>query len=344
MIEFFIRLGLARVGAIAGTLLLVVGFFIFVLFRATAPEYMLLYGDLDATTVSAMSEKLAEQNVKFELRNGNTEIWVDKNKAPELRISMAGQGLSGTIIGYEIFDRDNALGQSNMVQEVNRLRALEGELSRTVAGIDGVKRARVHIVLPKRELFTRDKQLTKASVTLHMEGNSGLKNLEIKAIQQLISTAVPDLRPENVTIVDNKGRLLHAGGNSDKSIIALTEGNEMRERYEASLVGKVTQILEQTIGYNKVQVEVHAEMDFAEQVENHQTFDPDQQVLASSLNIIESGRSSEGTDGTVTVANNLPDAQQFAAGAGGIQEQSNRSEEKLNFENSTTQRRYLIER
>ncbi|MFK7867298.1 MAG: flagellar basal-body MS-ring/collar protein FliF [Alphaproteobacteria bacterium] len=337
MIDFIAKLGPARVAAVMGTALLVIGFFIFMMFRVTTPNYTMLFGELELDSVRNISEKLADQGVKFDIRNSNSEVWVDEELVGDLRLSMASEGLGGSILGYEIFDRDSALGQSNLVQEVNRLRALEGELSRTIAGLENVNSARVHIVLPKRELFTRDKQTTKASIVLKMKGGDRLSGDQVKAIQHLVSTAIPELMPSNITIVDNKGGLLHAGGDTDGSAMAMTEGNEMRQAYEQELATKVTQLLEQTVGFGKVRVEVNVDMDFSEQVENHSSFNPDEQVARSTENILENARASEGTDGSVTVANNLPDAEQFSANAGGINESSNRTEERINFEISNVQ-------
>ncbi len=332
MFDLFTKLGPARVAAIASTALLLIGFFVFMMFRVTTPEYALLFSNLEPDSVRNIAEKLSSQGVQFEIRNENKEVWVPDNVVSDLRLSLASDGLVGSVLGYEIFDRDTALGQSNLVQEVNRLRALEGELARTINSFEAVSSTRVHIVLPKRELFTRDKQKTKASVILNLKRGESLSKEQVKAIQHLISTAVPDLDPQNITVADSKGLLLHAGGDTDGSILALTESNEMRASYEREVALKVTQLLEGTVGFGKVRVEVYADMDFSEQVENTHQFNPDQQVAISERTIVEGARSSEGGDGTVSVSNNLPDAEQFVSNAAGIQETSNRTEELVNYE------------
>ena len=336
LIELITRLGPARVAAIAGTGLLVMGFFVFMMFRVTTPTLTLLYGDLEADSARTMAEKLADQRVQFELRNGNTEIWVPEDQVSELRLSLAGDGLGGSVLGYEIFDRDSALGQSNLVQEVNRLRALEGELARTISGLSQVRSARVHIVLPRRELFTRDKQSPTASVAIRMAQSERFGREMVNAIQHLVATAVPDLQPDYITIVDNNGVLLHGGGKSEDGLLGAADSEELRTSYERRLANAVTEMIEQTLGFGKARVEVRAEMDFSQQVTNSTSYNPEQQVARSQENIVEGASTSEGTDGTVTVQNNLPDSDIFSAGAGGIQERSNRSEERTNFEIGNT--------
>ena len=332
MFDLFTKLGPARIAAIASTALLLIGFFVFMMFRVTTPEYALLFSNLEPDAVRNIAEKLSAQGIKFDIRDENKEIWVPDDVVSDLRLSLASDGLVGSVLGYEIFDRDTALGQSNLVQEVNRLRALEGELARTINNFEVVSSTRVHIVLPKRELFTRDKQKTKASVILNLKRGETLNKEQVKAIQHLIATAVPDLDPQNITVADSKGILLHAGGDTDGSMLSLTEGNEMRAAYEREVAIKVTQLLEGTVGFGKVRVEVYADMDFSEQVENTHQFNPDQQVAISERTIVEGARSSEGGDGTVSVSNNLPDAEQFVSNAAGIQESSNRTEELVNYE------------
>lgn len=335
--ELFNRLGPARVGAIALTGLLVMGFFIFMMFRTTTPEMALLYGELEPEATRNMATKLADMKIAFDLRQNNTQVWVPKNRVSELRLSLAGEGLSGSVLGYEIFDRDASLGQSNLVQEVNRLRAMEGELARTLSGLEQVRSARVHIVLPRRELFTRDKESPSATVMLKMKGADRFGKSEITAIQHMVATAVPSLRPDHITIVDNHGVLLHAGGEVDGVTASFTSSEEMRSGFEKSLAASVTSLLEQSLGYGKVKVEVRAEMDFSQIIVNTENFDPNQQVARSTENINELSKSTDGVDSTVTVNNNLPNNGGAQTGSSGPTENNNRSEERVNFEIGKTQ-------
>jgi len=334
--EMFRNLGPARLSVIAGTTVLVLGFFIFLTTRVTTPDMALLYGELDESDANRIVTQLTQQDVAFELRRNGAQVWVPREQVGELRLSMAGQGLGGALVGYEIFDRDQSLGQSSFVQEVNRLRALEGELARTITSLSQVRGARVHLVLPRRELFSRDAQEPTASVVLKMRGAQRLDRDQIGAVQHLVSTAVPRLRPTNISIIDDRGTLLHGGGDEEGGPgLGADTASEMRSQYETRLAGRVTELLERTVGFGKVRVEVRADMDFSQVVVNSETFDPEGQVLRSSEAIEENAQSQEAGQDTVTVGNNLPDAGALD-GAGGASESQTRTEERSNFEISKT--------
>lgn len=332
------NLGPARLSVIAGTSVLVLGFFIFLATRVTTPEMAMLYGDLSEADTNRIVGELSQQNTPFELRQNGQQVWVPRENVGELRLSMAGQGVSGSLVGYEIFDRDQSLGQSSFVQEVNRLRALEGELARTITSLNTVRGARVHLVLPRRELFSRDSQEPTASVVLKMRGAQRLGNDQIAAVQHLVATAVPRLRPTNISIVDDRGTLLHGGGEEEGGPgLSADNAAEMRQQYETHLARRVTELLERTVGFGKVRVEVRADMDFSQEVVNSEAFDPTGQVLRSSETLEESSTSQEAGEDTVTVGNNLPDAQGLDGGGVGASEQQTRTEERSNFEISRTQ-------
>ena len=129
-----------------------------------------------------------------------------------MRVVMAEEGLpSGGSIGYEIFDRSEGLGTTNFVQNINHVRALEGELARTIRSVSSVKQARVHLVLPRRELFSRDRQEPSASIVLMLGGSRGLDRQQVTSIQHLVAAAVPGLKPTMVSIIDDAGNLLARG-------------------------------------------------------------------------------------------------------------------------------------
>jgi len=330
------NLGPARLSVIAGTSVLVLGLFIFLATRVTTPDMSMLYGDLSEGDVNRIVGQLSQTDTQFELRKNGSEVWVPRSEVGELRLSLAGQGVGGSLVGYEIFDRDQSLGQSSFVQEVNRLRALEGELARTIGSLGNVRGARVHLVLPRRELFTRDTQEPTASVVLKMRGAQRLGNDQIAAIQHLVATAVPQLRPTNISIIDDRGTLLHGGGEEEGGPgLTADSASEMRAQYESRLARRVTELLERTVGFGKVRVEVRADMDFSQVVVNSESFDPNGQVLRSSEAIEENSSAQEAGDETVTVGNNLPDPALDGGGAGATENQS-RTEERSNFEISKT--------
>src|SRR5580704_9755661 len=190
------------------------GFFAFVIMRVTTPQMTTLFTDLSIEDSSAIIKDLERQAIPFDLRNDGAVIMVPKDKVTRLRMKLAEGGLpKGGGVGYEIFDKSDALGATSFIQNINHLRALEGELARTIRGIDRVQAARVHLVLPERPLFSRDKIDATASIVLKVRGT--LEPQQVRAIRHLVATAVNGLRPERVSIVDERGQLLADGASDD---------------------------------------------------------------------------------------------------------------------------------
>src|ERR1700757_4003223 len=190
-----------------------IGFFAFVIMRVTTPQMTTLFTDLSLEDSSSIIKDLERQGVQYELRNEGSTILVPKDKVTRLRMKLAEGGLpKGGGVGYEIFDKSDALGTTSFVQNINHLRALEGELSRTIRAIDRVQAARVHLVLPERPLFSRDKVEATASIVLKVRG--ALEPQQVRAIRHLVASAVNGLRPERVSVVDEAGRLLADGSGS----------------------------------------------------------------------------------------------------------------------------------
>src|SRR2546423_10333686 len=191
-----------------------IAFFAFVIMRVTTPQMTTLFTDLTAEDSSGIIKDLERQGIQFELRNEGTIIMVPKDKVTRLRMKLAEGGLpKGGGIGYEVFDKSDALGTTSFVQNINHLRALEGELARTIRALDRVQGARVHLVLPERPLFSRDKVDASASIVLKVRG--ALEPQQVRAIQHLVASAVNGLKPERVSIVDEAGRLLPNGAPGD---------------------------------------------------------------------------------------------------------------------------------
>lgn len=222
-------LGVARLSILAVTALIAVGFFIYIITRFTVPEMGLLYGGLDPDDSSKIVVKLEAMGVPHKISANGTQVLVESNQVLRLRMSMAEEGLpSGGTVGYEIFDRSEGMGSSSFVQNVNRLRALEGEISRSIRTITQVKSARVHLVLPERQLFSRDSHAPSASIALQLKGGAQLSQGQISAIQSLVSAAVPGLKAESVSIVDSRGKLLARPGDAQES--ARMAGTTAQER------------------------------------------------------------------------------------------------------------------
>src|SRR5881275_2195713 len=192
------------------------GFFAFVIMRVTTPQMTTLFTDLSADDSSGIIKDLERQAIPFELRNEGAVILVPKDKVTRLRMKLAENNLpKGGGVGYEIFDKSDALGATSFVQNINHLRALEGELARTIRALDRVEQARVHLVLPERPLFSRDKVEPSASIVLKVRGS--LESQQVRAIRHLVATAVNGLKPERVSVVDETGRLLADGATGDEA-------------------------------------------------------------------------------------------------------------------------------
>ena len=337
LVTFLRNLGTARV-AIMGVMLVAMSFFfIFMITRLTGPNLELLFSDLDPSDQAAITAQLSSRGIPFEVQ-GN-RILVPAAQVGNLRISMAAEGLpGGSVAGYEIFDEGTGLGTTNFMQNIQLVRALEGELAKTIRSIESVKNARVHLVMPRRQLFTRDKQAATASVIIKMRGATTLTNEQIAAIQHLVASAVPELDPSRVSIVDNKGKLLARGNDTDSEIARSNDLVSRRVNFEKRQTNELTALLEKSVGVGNAKITVHADLDFDRISTTEEKFDPDGQVLRSSNTIEETstGEESEGEQ-PVGVQQQLPDAQAGAA-AGGAKSSTaeSRTEEVTNFEISKT--------
>ena len=322
----------------------VVAFMIYTTSRIATPDLALLYSDLAAQDSSQIVSRLERMELPYRLSSDGSQIFVPNDQVARLRLTMAEEGLpTGGSIGYEIFDRSEGLGTTNFVQNVNHLRALEGELSRTIRSISSIRQARVHLVMPKRELFTRERQEPTASIVLAMNGNMELDRQQVQAIQHLVAAAVPGLKPSMVSMVDSRGNLLARGTSDDDPAEIANTSEEMRVAYENRLEMAVEELLERSIGPGNVRVRVTADMDFDRVTENAEIYDPDGQVVRSTQTVEEQSGSTEGEGaGAVTVGGNLPDA---GAQPGGAGSQSNalRTEETTNFEISRTVKTHVRE-
>ena len=338
ILDTFKSLGTVRLAAIGGVAIGLIIFFVFLTSRLGGTDMALLFAELDQSDSNKIISKLETQNIPYELGREGQQIFVPSQMVLRLRMQMAESGLpSGGSVGYEIFDKADSLGTTNFVQNVNLLRALEGELSRTIRSIGSVEEARVHLVMPKRELFSRREQKPSASVVVKSKGAGKLSKAQVQAIQHLVAAAVPRLDPERISIIDSRGRLLaRAGGEEGDPGDFASDSDELRRSYEERLTRQIEQLVEQSVGIGKIRAQVAAEMDFDRITTNIEEYDPDGQVTRSTQTVEENAQSND-KDGqsTVSVANNLPDANQNAGGAGSAS-QSNRTEETVNYEITRT--------
>ncbi|MBV1799250.1 flagellar M-ring protein FliF [Siccirubricoccus sp. G192] len=343
MIAGLKALGPKRLLALAGTGLALLGLLAVLALRAGETPMAPLYGDLESRDAAAVVAALERSRVPYRLSAGGTQVLAPVDQVPRLRLMLAREGLpAGGGIGWEIFDRGESLTTTPFQQDLNRLRALEGELSRTIRGLAGVRSARVHLVLPRREAFSRERAEAQASVVLAMQGAQRLDREGVQAVLHLVATAVPGLRPQSISIVDSRGELLARGGQAlagpaAAQGIALSQ-EEMRRAQQLRLARAVEELLERTLGPGRVRAEATVEMDFDRVETREERFDPENQVPRSQQSVNEQNRGAEPQP--TTVASNLPGGE--APGGGGASQES-RQEETTNFEIGRSTRNVLRE-
>ncbi|WP_084634111.1 flagellar basal-body MS-ring/collar protein FliF [Maritalea myrionectae] len=337
------RMGLARVAAMAVTAVLMIGFFAFLIFRVSTPQMAPVYTGLSFDDSAAITKELRAMGIPFEIKGDGEAISVPRDQITNIRMQLAESGLpSRGQVGYEIFDQQNTLGATSFVQNVNHLRALEGELARTISSLARVKSARVHLVLPERELFRREAKQPSASIALEVRG--ALSTGEIRSVQHLIASAVDGLSPNMVSIVDNSGKLLAAGTQGDEETMLTTAIEERTLAVETRLRNRLEGLLENVVGAGRARVQVSAELDMNRLTRTSESFDPNGQVVRSAQTR-ELANEAQGpaNNGQVSVANELPGATQNAGENGGSSEQSSTTEETINYEISRVTETEIIE-
>ncbi len=253
------------------------------------PDFTVLYANLDAADAAAVREKLDEMNIPVKLKG--TVIMVPSKYVYEARLALAQEGLpEGKGVGYEIFDKTSPLGTSNYLQQINYKRALEGELARTITSIKGIRQARVHLALPKKELFAEEKIPPSASVVV--DSGLGLSKSQLRAIVHLVASSVEGLSPENVTVVDTYGNLLYGGFDSPAGLSdAQLDIKRSVERY---LEQKASSMLAGVLGPGKALVRVNADLDFTQIDRTEERYDPEGVVPRSEESSREAIPSSDG--------------------------------------------------
>jgi len=338
LVSFLKGLGASRLMAMVAVTTALIGFFAFVIMRVTTPQMTTLFTDLSIEDSSAVIKDLERQAIPFELRNDGAVIMVPKDKVTRLRMKLAEGGLpKGGGVGYEIFDKSDALGTTSFVQNINHLRALEGELARTIRAIDRVQAARVHLVLPERPLFSREMPEPSASIVVRVRG--ALEPQQIRAIRHLVASAVSGLKPQRVSIIDEAGQLLADGasGATDNAI-----GDERRAGYEKRMRNEIEAIVSSVVGAGRARVQLSADFDYNKITQTSDRFDPEGRVLRSSQTREESSATAENS-GQVTVNNELPGNQRQDNAAPAARDQSKKTEETNNYEISRTTKTEVTE-
>jgi flagellar M-ring protein FliF len=343
LVEFVRTLGAPRIAAMGAVTIALIGFFAFLMMRVTAPQMTPLFTDLSFDDSAAIVKELDREGVTYELRDDGNMILVPKERVARLRMSFAESGLpKGGGVGYEIFDKSDALGTTSFVQNINNVRALEGELARTIRSLDRVQDARVHLVMPDRPLFSRDKVDATASIVLKVRGT--LEPAQVRAIRHLVATAVTGLRPERVSIVDEQGQLL-ADGAGDDGNGGDVGSDERQAAFEKHLQNEVSGIVSSVVGPGHARVQVAADFDFNRVTQTSDKYDPEGRVVRSSQTREETSATADGHDNQVTVGNEIPGGGQRPAAdaSASARDESRKTEEIVNYEISKTTKTEVVE-
>jgi flagellar M-ring protein FliF len=326
--DFFKAVGAARFGVMAGVAAVLTAFFLYIAGAITEPPKTILFSGLESRDAAQVSAKLDAMAVKYDIKDGGT-ILVPSDQVTKLRMALAQDNLPAAGVGYEIFDKSDTFGTTAFVQNINRLRALEGELARSIQTIDGIEAARIHLVIPERQIFSRDDQAPSASVVLKTRAR--LDRGQVAAIQHLVAASVASMSPRRVAIVDDRGNLL-AGGDDKSGPDGLAIGqDDQTTNYENSLRSRVESIVASVVGAGHVQVQVAADIDYNHTQTTSESYDPDSKVVRSTQTVEQNSSDAAGGAAAVSVASALPGGAP-SAGGDGNRSSSGRTEETTNYE------------
>ena len=335
MPDFFKAIGAARFGVMAGVAAALTAFFLYVAGVISQPPQSILFAGLEARDAASVTAKLDSMNVPYETK-GDT-ILVPADQVTKLRMDMAAQNLPAAGVGYEIFDKTDTFGTTAFVQNINKQRATEGELARSIQTIEGVESARVHLVIPERQVFSRDAQSPSASVVLKTRGV--MQRGQVQAIQHLVAAAVGGLHAEGVAIIDDRGDLLAGGDGTTADGSGALAGNQDQQttNFEDRLRTRIESILASIVGPGHARVQVTADMNYNHTTTTSEQFDPNTKVVRSTQTVERGSNDTTGGAGNaVSVQSQLPNGQQAGGGGSGNNSTSNSTEETTNYEISKT--------
>jgi flagellar M-ring protein FliF len=297
------RFGVGRLAALIGVAAGAIAVIAAVTMMMSKQPNELLLSNVDPKESAAATQALDQAGIKYETKADGATILVARDKVNTARQLIFTKGLvtSGSV-GYEIFDTGNALGQTDFVQQLNRQRALQGELERTIQGWDGVRAARVHLVLPKRQLFEEDAEQPTAAVTIST-GREPSPDM-VRAVQNLVAGSVAGMKPDRVNVIDQHGKTLSAG--NDESLAGKL-AQDAKSEAEARIAKTVKDMIDGVLGPGKARVNVTADLDLNRVTTQERRFDPDGQVIRSeSTNENNTSETKNDDTGGVTSTQNIP--------------------------------------
>lgn len=327
------KFGIGRLAAVLGVAAGVAAVLVAVMLRVGQAPDALLYSNLDLREASEIGAALDQAGIRYSSKGDGSTIFVSRDEVGTARLMLAGKGLvtSGSV-GYEIFDNQSVLGQTEFQQNLNEQRALQGELSRTIMSMRGITSARVHITMPRREMFQAAATDPTAAVVVGVGGRD-LSADQVRAIRNVVASSVPNLKPDKVTVTDQSNRTLAAGSEDTGFTSATAEA--AKATTESQLQTRIKDIVEGVVGAGAARVQVTADIDHSRSTTQEQKFDPDGQVVRStSTNGSQSQDTTGQADGGVTATNNIPGGQ--APNTTPIGSTNSENTETTNYEISNT--------
>ena len=328
------RFGFGRLAAIIGAGAGVAAVLASVLLHVGAQPESLLYSNLDLKEAQQITADLDQAGIKYQLKGDGSTVMVDRDSVDKARLLLAGKGLpTAGSVGYEIFDNAPTLGQTEFVQNLDNQRALEGELTRTIKTLHGISSARVHLVMPKRELFEDEGGKPTASVVVGLSGPD-LTGDQVRAIRNLLAGAVPNLKADDVTLLDDRGHALALGGEDDASLGGA--GAEHKSEVEEGLRKRLQSVVEGIVGPGAARVMVTAQLDPTSTTQEKVAYDPDGSVVhTTQTSDAKDSNSDPTTNGATTASNQIPGGTTGTTGASSTST-SGQNTETTQYDTSST--------
>ena len=269
------------------------------------PSYRPLYTDISHLEAGQVAELLEQEQIRFKVDTGSGMLLVDSTRIHDARIKLAQEGFpTGKTMGYELLDKEQAFGTSQFMEKARYYRSLEGELARTIASMNRVRNARVHLAVPKRSVFVNDTRRPSASVFLELYNGQSLQKPQVAAIVHMVASSIPELKETDVTVVDQRGTLL-SEKDKDSDIALAAKQFEYTQKIEDRLISRIANILEPIVGHDGYKVQVSADIDFSIKEQTAESFNPDLPAVRSEQTLNEfSG--SDGPNGIPGALSNQP--------------------------------------
>jgi flagellar M-ring protein FliF len=329
------RFGVGRLAAVLGVAAGVAAVLVALMLRMGQAPDALLYSNLDLKEAGDITASLEQAGIKYKAEGDGSTIMVNRDDVGTARMMVASKGLVTTgSVGYEIFDNQSVLGQTEFQQNLNEKRALEGELGRTILSYRGISSAKVLIALPRREMFASATGDPTAAVVVGVGGRA-LTGDQIQAIRNVVASSVPGLKPEKVTVTDTANRTL-AAGSGDQGFSAAS-AQDAKNTTEAQLQSRIMDIVEGVVGPGAARVQVTADIDHSRSTTQEQKYDPDGQVVRStSTNGSEKTDTTGDPSGGATATNNIPGGAAPTTTPAGSKDTANTETTNYEISNTTT--------